>query len=392
MRKLFLLIAVLLFSSLNLPAALAQSPDEAVVSAVLFFSPTCPHCHDVIQNTLIPMSEEYGSQLQIVGIDVTTEKGANLYDATVKTYNIPPNKQGVPTLIVNEIVLVGDVEIPEKFPDIVTEGLANGGIPLSNIPNIETVLPPTAVPTPAAVTTEPPTTLAGGIEATPMATTSPTPAPATLLTEADVLPSISETAAVDEDPIGMTIGWVVMSILFLALGFAAWRISAYWQDLMDIIALEIDPLPTLKNWLVPVLALAGLGVAAYLAYIEISHAEAICGPVGNCNQVQSSAYASIFGVPVAVLGLINYGGVILLWMGNRQNKNTLFKSLSAVMFLALTIFGVVFSIYLTWAELFLINAVCAWCLTSAIITVALMLIALLGTTALPDTNVENLSS
>lgn len=386
MRKFFLLVAVLLFSSLNLPIALAQSPDAAVVSAVLFFSPTCPHCHDVIQNTLIPMSEEYGSQLRIIGVDVTTEEGANLYDTTVEAYDIPSNKQGVPTLIVDEIVLVGSNEIPEKFPDIVTNGLANGGIPLSNIPNIEAFIPPTTVPpTAEPIATEAP------IEATatPTAAASPTPPAVTLLTEADVLPSISETAAVDDDPIGMTIGWVVMSILFLALGFAAWRISAYWQDLMDIIALEVDPLPMLKHWLVPVLALAGLGVAGYLAYIEISHAEAICGPVGNCNQVQSSPYASIFGIPVAVLGLINYIGVILLWLGNRQNSNTTFKSLSAVMLLALTIFGVVFSIYLTWAELFLINAVCAWCLTSAIITVILMLTALLGTTALPDTEIEN---
>lgn len=364
MRKFFLLVSVLLFSSLNLLAAFAQSPDEAVVSAVLFFSPTCPHCHDVIQNTLIPMTEEYGSQLQIIGIDVTTEDGAKLYDTTVEAYNIPSERRGVPTLIVDEIVLVGSSEIPAQFPDIVKNGLANGGIPLSNIPNLDTLMPLTPTFTTAEATT----------------------AAATLLTEADVLPGIVETATAtaDDDPIGMALGWIVMSILFLALGFAAWRISAYWQDITDIIALEIDPLPILKHWIVPVLALIGLGVAAYLVYIEISHAEAICGPVGNCNQVQSSVYASIFGIPIALLGLLNYSGVILLWFGNRQKANATFKRLAAVMLLGLTIFGVIFSIYLTWAELFLIHAVCAWCLTSAIITTVLMLIALLGTTALPD--------
>lgn len=379
MRKFFLLVALILFSSLNLPTALAQSPDEAVVSAVLFFSPTCPHCHKVIQDTLIPMTEEYGSQLQIIGIDVSTEDGTKLYDSTIEAYNIPPERRGVPTLIVDEIVLVGDLEIPEKFPDIVTEGLAKGGIPLSNIPNIEALIPP---PTTEATATEAPTAEATiAATATPIATA--TPAVATLLTEADVLPNISNTETANEDPVGMTIGWVVMTLLFLSLGFAAWRISAYWQDLEDIIALSIAPLDLLKHWIVPVIAIAGLGVAAYLAYVEINHAEAVCGPVGNCNLVQSSAYASIFGVPVAVLGLLNYVGVIILWGGNRQTKLKGIKSISAVMLLALTTFGVIFSIYLTWAELFLINAVCAWCLSSAIITTVLMLIAIFSTTAIP---------
>jgi thiol-disulfide isomerase/thioredoxin len=51
--------------------ATAQPADEPAVRAVLFYSPTCPHCHEVIQNTLIPMVDRYGDRLQILAIDVT---------------------------------------------------------------------------------------------------------------------------------------------------------------------------------------------------------------------------------------------------------------------------------------------------------------------------------
>ena len=59
--------------------------------------------------------------------------------------------------------------------------------------------------------------------------------------------------------------------------------------------------------MVPVLVLIGVGVASYLSYIEISHVEAACGPVGDCNTVNQSKYATLFGfLPVGVLGLIGY--------------------------------------------------------------------------------------
>ena len=77
MRKFVLPSLVLLFLTGFLmlpPLATAQSdPEQPAVQAVLFYSPTCPHCHEVIKNLLIPMIDQYGDQLQIIGIDIHNE-------------------------------------------------------------------------------------------------------------------------------------------------------------------------------------------------------------------------------------------------------------------------------------------------------------------------------
>ena len=54
------------------------------------------------------------------------------------------------------------------------------------------------------------------------------------------------------------------------------------------------------------LSVVGIGVAAYLASIETTGSEAVCGPVGDCNAVQESEYAEFLGIPIGVLGVIGY--------------------------------------------------------------------------------------
>jgi len=131
MRKFILLTTITLIAVwLMLPAAsTAQSAEEPAVQAVLFYSTTCPHCHEVIDNLLLPMLDEYGDQVQIMAIDVGKPEGSMMYDFAVERYQIPPERLGVPALIVGDTVLVGSVEIPEQFPGIVSQALAADGIP-----------------------------------------------------------------------------------------------------------------------------------------------------------------------------------------------------------------------------------------------------------------------
>ena len=93
----------------------AQTPD-AVVRAVLFYSPSCGHCHYVIQEVLPPLFQKYGDQLEIVGVDITQPNGMTLYQNAIERFQIPPERLGVPTLIVGEVNMVGDQEIPGLFP------------------------------------------------------------------------------------------------------------------------------------------------------------------------------------------------------------------------------------------------------------------------------------
>jgi uncharacterized membrane protein len=129
------------------------------------------------------------------------------------------------------------------------------------------------------------------------------------------------------------------------------------------------------TWIIPVLSLVGIGVAGYLAYVELNQVEAVCGPVGNCNTVQQSSYATLFGIlPVGVLGILGYIAIIISWLAgllDLARYNRLFK-LAMWLF---TLFGTLFSIYLTFLEPFVIGASCMWCLTSAVIMTILFLIA-----------------
>jgi uncharacterized membrane protein len=131
-----------------------------------------------------------------------------------------------------------------------------------------------------------------------------------------------------------------------------------------------------RGWLVPVLCLIGLGVAGYLAYVETAQVEAVCGPVGDCNSVQQSPYARLFGVlPIGILGMLGYGMILLSWAVGRSASRRL-AAFTRLALLGLTTFGVLFSIYLTFLEPFVIGATCAWCLISAVLMTALLLLSL----------------
>jgi uncharacterized membrane protein len=118
------------------------------------------------------------------------------------------------------------------------------------------------------------------------------------------------------------------------------------------------------------LALLGLGVAGYLTYVHYAELEPICaGGGGGCERVQNSDYAELAGVPVAVLGLTSYA----LILASLAVPGEAGRVGGAV--LALAGFG--FSLYLTWLELFEIDAICQWCVASAVLMTALALITAL---------------
>ena len=120
----------------------------------------------------------------------------------------------------------------------------------------------------------------------------------------------------------------------------------------------------------------GLGVSIYLSYVEVTHTRALCGPVGDCNAVQSSPYAKLFGVlPIGIAGAIGYIAILVVWLWRRYRKDALSRIAGLGMF-GMALFGTLFSVYLTYLEIFVIHAVCIWCLSSAVIITAIMLLNL----------------
>jgi len=107
-------------------------------------------------------------------------------------------------------------------------------------------------------------------------------------------------------------------------------------------------------------------VSAYLTWVKLARATALCAGVGDCEAVQTSRYSEIGGIPVAVLGLGAYAVLFILSVyGPRLSPALATYGPLAVFGIALI--GVLFSAYLTYLELAVIHAICPWCVLSAII-------------------------
>ncbi len=115
-----------------------------------------------------------------------------------------------------------------------------------------------------------------------------------------------------------------------------------------------------------VLATIGLCVAAYLTYIHYEGIKPVCGLGGNCEKVQSSEWSRLAGIPVALLGLLAYAAILATLFVERE------EALVAGALFALAGFG--FSAYLTYRELFSIDAICPWCVASAVIMTLLAVV------------------
>lgn len=438
-------LAVGLLLAVSAPLA-AQAP---VVRAVLFYSPTCPHCHRVINEDLPPLVQRYGDRLMIVGVDVTTQNGQMLFRDAANHYGIPLTQLGVPLMVVDDQVLMGDQEIPQRLPGIIEAGLARGGTSWPALPLLHEALvaqgvikdagpaagdstvadsavaaaagsqptpersaartqaaqPPTAetpaaasppTETPAAAssaTKQPPAPSAG---AQPSAMSSPEPeANAAAGGEVPAKPAAGRSAATEPG------APVAHEGIFAGLegAAAASDLSMHQRFALDPLANSVALIVLLvmigvataalsmvrrgrsrfgagPSWWIPLLAVVGLGIALYLSFVEVTGTEAVCGPVGDCNTVQQSIYAHVLGMPVGVLGAMGYVAILLLWAFAVRGSGV-WRERAAAGLWAASFTGVLFSIYLTFLEPFVIGATCAWCVGSAVV-MTLLLVAATG--------------
>jgi uncharacterized membrane protein len=116
-----------------------------------------------------------------------------------------------------------------------------------------------------------------------------------------------------------------------------------------------------------VLALVGVGIAAYLVYVHYAHAKVLCSISHGCETVQKSRYAKLGGVPVALIGLLGYVGIL----ASLFVRGELGRLAGAGMALV----GLGFSGWLTYLEAERIHAWCQWCVASAI-TMTLLAVVL----------------
>jgi uncharacterized membrane protein/glutaredoxin len=325
------------------------TPDiTPVVRAVLFYRSSCSHCQKITEEVIPPLVEKYGTQLEIFGIDVSTPSGDELYNAAIERFKI--EEFGVPTLIVADRVFVGGDEIQKSLDDVIAEYMSQGGMGWPDITGLNGVI--------------------SQARETNNVTATASTQFGTHQTTAGTLPDNNSGRSNWRDTFAHDPAGNILSVFVLLgmLGAIVWVIALFKRA--DGISLKEN-----WAWTIPLLSVIGFGVAGYLAYVETTQVAAVCGPVGDCNTVQQSEYARLFGIlPIGVLGSLGYITIFISWLVARYTYNRR-SDFAAISLFVMTALGTLFSIYLTFLEPFVIGATCAWCLTSAILMTILMLLS-----------------
>jgi uncharacterized membrane protein len=143
------------------------------------------------------------------------------------------------------------------------------------------------------------------------------------------------------------------------------------------------PLTLRLRMIIGVLALIGLLVAVYLALYENGLSQSMVCPDEGCDKVNTSEYVVLFtvqiagatlSIKVADLGVIGYTIILIITLG-WITRREMFRIPVGVILLALSGFGFLFSVYLTYLELFRIHAICTWCVSSAVLMTAIFALA-----------------
>jgi uncharacterized membrane protein len=122
-------------------------------------------------------------------------------------------------------------------------------------------------------------------------------------------------------------------------------------------------------------ALIGTLIALYLLLHDLGLSSIIC-PIAGCDKVQASEYAKLFGIPVAAFGLIGFLtllGLSVIGMFKTRVLNLRIQTL----IVTISSFGLIAYIPLTYLELFVIHAVCFWCVTSSLMMLGVLLSSVL---------------
>jgi uncharacterized membrane protein len=137
-----------------------------------------------------------------------------------------------------------------------------------------------------------------------------------------------------------------------------------------------------RRMIIAALSLAGVGLATYLAMYKLGYIGALACGTGGCETVQLSRWATLAGLPVAVWGVGFYLVLFVVALLGTTERYIEAPWVSHAL-LALTGWGVIFSAWLTYLELYVINAICRFCVVSAILVTALFLMSVMEWRARP---------
>ena len=136
-----------------------------------------------------------------------------------------------------------------------------------------------------------------------------------------------------------------------------------------------------SNFAILILGIVGMVDAGYLSWAKLVNTVIVCASgFGDCNSVNNSSYAELYGIPVAYLGFLSYFIISVLATIVIQKKREIFWI--TYLIFGITLVGLLFSGYLTYIELAVLDAICFYCVISAILMVILFVISLYKTVKL----------
>ena len=130
-----------------------------------------------------------------------------------------------------------------------------------------------------------------------------------------------------------------------------------------------------RPWVMRLLALAGLGVSGYLTWTHLTNQAIACGGSQECDLVQQSVYSEVLGIPVALLGMLAYATLLALMFLHGRLPEAWDAYIPLAIF-GISLIGVLYSAYLTYLEIYVIYAICRWCVSSAVIITAIFFLSL----------------
>ena len=123
------------------------------------------------------------------------------------------------------------------------------------------------------------------------------------------------------------------------------------------------------------LAVVGICIALYLTLYKVGVIGVLSCSIGSCETVNTSKWSMLFGIPIAAWGLAAYVALLVLAMaGSGESREGSVPI--ARMLVGLAGWSVLFSAWLTYLELFVIHAICIWCVTSALLWVVILVVSL----------------
>ena len=130
------------------------------------------------------------------------------------------------------------------------------------------------------------------------------------------------------------------------------------------------------------ITIIGLAVSIYMTVFKLTGNEKMCVGSGGCTTVNNSPYSEVYGIPVAVFGVGGYLAilaVLLLEKENgkflKQNATKFLEQNATLITFGLTLIGFLFTLYLVYLEIFVIKALCPFCLTSQIAMTILFILS-----------------